>query len=195
MNGKTTVETLLKELEGVLAAYGADAQRWPGDRRAELTAFAASNAEARRLCETAAAVDRLLDAAAGQSEQAPIGLMSRIMSEVQAEHRVAADRAGEGKPVAEVVSIRAARLQPAQAMGDADRAAPADKQPQPSGWASMAMLAASLVLGVLIGGTGQLNGALEQIGLLNGQPAAVESTTVLLSPMLDSEEPIGDDIL
>jgi len=57
------------------------------------------------------------------------------------------------------------------------------------------MLAASLVLGVLIGGTGQLNGALEQIGLLNGQPAAVESTTVLLSPMLDSEEPIGDDIL
>jgi len=204
MNGDKYVQEDLRELECALDAYGADPQRWPEGRRVHLLALISANPEARRMCEEAAALDRLLDASRAKDDVVPLALMTRIMAEVQSgDDERSAKNGGDartGQRSAEIVSIGEvpARRNRVAAENDANTKAAAKLRRMPAGegnWASMAMLAASLVLGIFIGGTGQLDVAFERIGVVSGQPSASEDATAFLVPMLDGDDVVGEDFL
>jgi hypothetical protein len=204
MNGDRYVQKDLRELERALDAYGADPQRWPEERRAHLMALISASSEARCMCDEAAALDRLLDASRAKDEVVPLALMTRIMAEVQSDgDECSAKNGGDartGQRSAEIVTIGevAARRNTSATGSSGNKEGAARLRRLPAGdgnWASMAMLAASLVLGIYIGGTGQLDVAFERIGVVSGQPSASEDATAFLVPMLDGDDVVGEDFL
>ncbi|MCB1509474.1 MAG: hypothetical protein KDJ36_01115 [Hyphomicrobiaceae bacterium] len=188
MNNDATHE-LLATLERTLDAYGAEHARWPAERRAALERLLATNADAQAMLREAAALDRVMLRGRDDLASPPsVALMSRILAAAQNEK----PSRDTGKKAADVVAmparpVEAASRPPNQragfGRGEGWRA-----------WPAVGMLAASLLLGVYIGGTGGLNSALASFTEVAAQSQPLERSNLRL-PGFDSEETTGDELL
>lgn len=193
LDNKNDIGALLKT---TLDAYGANSERWPSAHRAQLIALTQSDpAAASLLCE-ARAVDRLLEASAvARRPDVPLDLVARIMNTATNPvdgqiPQIAAARSTRG---GEVVQLdRKRKLQPG---GDRSVRSALSTFRQFGYWPAAAMLAASLLVGVFIGGTGQLNSTVTQLNALLGDSSSVELAILLPHPVSDGTEQLGDDPL
>lgn len=164
----------LTELEGVLDTFGGDPGRWPASKRERMMGFAASDRDARRLLREAEALDAVLTRAAGP----PVGNTARLADRIAAAaarspqvgaagastdrvHSGAQDHAAAGGKAGVVIAwpVSGSRSgpRPGPQPSSAARVAPPMGSPTPhrdrmtSTWRTAAMMAASLMIGVLVG--------------------------------------------
>lgn len=175
MNTKYSREELLKELAGALDLAGTNPKRWPERSRARLSAFVENDEEAARLYIEAKALDHVL-------ARAPQGMpRPEIEAEiVAAARRLPQDRADSQ---AEVISLN-----------DRLREASAVRGPRfesgRSYWGGAVLLAASLILGVYIGASGEAIPTLRGIEFLasNDAQAGIAFSGSLFEPSELHEE-------
>ena len=156
----TSEASQLAQLANVLEIYGADRTRWPAADRLVLATLLATNAEAKAAFAEALALDRILDAAPRVSGERERALAQRIIA-----------TAGHTTPA----NVVAFKQRPAPARSFFQRPA-------------AALLAASLMLGVFAGTSGNLTPALDfvadAIGLSDDEPELALAN----DPVLNSEE-------
>jgi hypothetical protein len=134
-------------LERLLDIYGADRTRWPARERLRFAGVISEDKTAARMLAEADALDRLLEQAPRASSADVEALKERIMAAaLRAKAPQLAVVAG-GKGPAVKVAARPA-LAARFARGE---------------WRAAAMLAASLVLGVMLGSTGRLDSTFQQV--------------------------------
>lgn len=139
-------EQRLQELNHLLEIYGADCNRWPAADRIRLSSFIAIDPRGKAALAEAAALDRLLDMAPRVSVERERALTHRILVAAAASSTTMLAQAGN------VVAFSSA----------------AKKSPRPflrvqARQAAGALLAASLVLGVFVGTSGQLTSAFDYV--------------------------------
>jgi hypothetical protein len=164
----------LTELESVLDTFGGDPERWPASKRERMMGFAASDKEARRLLREAEALDAVLTRAAGP----PVGNTARLAERIAAAaarsaqggsadagadrlHRGAEDHAAAGGKAGVVIAWprpgsraapHAGPRSAAAAEGAGPSGSPAARRDRlTTNWRTAAMMAASLMIGVLVG--------------------------------------------
>ncbi len=142
-------DRLMERLAEVVAAYGGDSARWPAPDRALLCAFVDADPDAKQLVGHGAAFDRLLDLAAtdavGEGARRA-RLADHLMAHVG---QTAARERTAQHPTPGVIAF------PARSSTPAPRATIArDQHGPPPNWMLGAALAASLVLGVIVGASG-----------------------------------------
>ncbi len=142
-------------LERLLEVYGADRTRWPARERLRFASLVAEDDAARRLLAEATALDSLLDLAPKASAAREHALKERIVAAAlrQAEPRFA-------------VVARSTET------GSPGWRAWARRVPASSGWAAGGLLAASLVVGVLMGSAGTFDTAVQQVAEAAGYSTA-----------------------
>ncbi len=159
-------------LEHLLEVYGADRTRWPARDRLRFASFVSEDESAARLLAEAVALNSLLDLAPRASEDRERALKERIVA--------AALRSGE--PRLAVVA--------GSSMGSA---APARASRMPS-WLNKArsgrewpaaVLAASLVVGVMLGSVGTFESTVQEVAEAAGLATAADTSQLAL----------GDDIV
>ncbi|MGZ5889090.1 MAG: hypothetical protein ACXWJS_00645 [Hyphomicrobium sp.] len=155
-------------LEHLLEVYGADRTRWPARERLRFASLVAEDDGARRLVSEASALDSLLDLAPKASAAREHALKERIVAAAlrQTEPRFA------------VVARSAA---PARAGWRAwTGRVSALRAPASSGWAAGGLLAASLVVGVLLGSAGTFDTAVQQVAEATGYSVTDTSSHLAL---------------
>jgi hypothetical protein len=140
MNTKFSREELLRQLEERLEVSGASLSRWPRDCRARLAAFIETDAKAARLLAEIQALDRVL---ARAPECAVRGALQAKICAAAAKLR----QDGGHAAAAIVVDFRDGSRRSRNGFGSGTIAAR-------SFWGGAALLAASLILGVYIGASG-----------------------------------------
>jgi hypothetical protein len=153
-----------RALERLLEIYGADRTRWPARERLRFASLVAEDETSRRLMAEASALDRLLDVAPKTSADREHVLKERIVA--------AALR--QGHPKFAVVA-RSSSATAASGWRSWARRAPAR-----SGWAAGGLLAASLVVGVMLGSAGTFDTAVQGIADAAGYAAADTSSHLAL---------------
>jgi hypothetical protein len=145
MNSKSMT---MAELERLLEVYGAERARWPAEVRASAALLVAADPAARRLLAETEALDRVLDRAPVPGLPVEVALVARIVAAAQRSPRIVplpgaqpvGKEAGPGKAAPRLAApVGRGRWQPrlpSRQMGAAG------------------VLAASLVMGVLIGNAG-----------------------------------------
>jgi hypothetical protein len=140
----------MAEFARLLDVYGAERTRWPGEARAAAAVLMASDTEARRLVAEAQALDRLLDRAPVPDAAVETALAERIVAAAQRSPRIvrlpSAQQVAEAAPASDAAPREAARL-PVKVVDR--RRWPARLVSREMGAAGL--LAASLVMGVVIG--------------------------------------------
>ena len=160
----------LAALEQALETYGPDRTRWPVDVRHGLSRLIASSAEAQQLVAEAEVFDTLLDRAPVLSAADNAALLERIV----------AAAAQQPRAVHSPVQVPLVRTKPIF-IGR-----------QQHGWAAAA-LAASLVLGVMAGGTQSVGTVSEAFGIaVSGDSASAEQQ---LASTDEAEGLIYEDLL
>lgn len=184
-------------LRQLLEGCGADRTRWPAPDRLRFAALLKHDAQARRILAEAGALDRVLDLAPRVGEQRQRALAERIAAAAAtaAQDGKAADAFGRtsAKPAVEVASERTTG-------GVADLAAARRRAPVRGGqfgrsrpvWHAAGLLAASLVLGVLAGGSGALAPVLQN---LPGLSADADADGLHLARGLDGGLSADEDTL
>ncbi|MFN3745440.1 MAG: hypothetical protein ACK4TL_12110 [Hyphomicrobiaceae bacterium] len=160
-----TSEKRLAELtafENVLDTFGGDPARWPAEKRERLQSLAATDTEAARLLREARALDAVLAHAAGP----PIGdtraLADRIAAAVantapgqsaRAEQQAVGTHPAAGGTSGVVIAWPrgSGEISHATARAAALAGATPQRDRMTGGWRTAALLAASLVAGVLVG--------------------------------------------
>lgn len=145
----------LAEIGRLLDAYGADESRWPVEARGRLEAGRRQQpSEVAGLVAEARAIDALLAAA-------PAPRSSREAERRLADRIVAAALAGEAAPRPRST----AQVIPLQPSGSARvQHAPARAPVRPNRWRNVAaLMAASLLAGIILGGTLRLDPLLEDV--------------------------------
>ena len=139
------------ELQTIVDTLGGDRTRWPAAERLRLAPLIASDERARQIVAEAHALDQLLDLAPTVSDARERALAARILAATR-----------PGMPVASAASsgpLRIGARLPARAMAR---------------WPAGVLLAASLVLGVLVGSNGVATPAVsfiaEALGLADDEP-------------------------
>lgn len=157
--GNTPMSATLEQLEAVLDVCGADPRRWPEPLRSGLLKLVATDAAAERLMHEASALDKVLSQAPGLSAARCAALADRIAAAAAAEPRARQTGAGAavaspsarapvGTPsVGNVVPLRQRRQRPPRGFFERD------------GVLASAALAASLLLGVMLGQSQLLSSA------------------------------------
>jgi len=163
-------------LERLLDIYGADRTRWPARERLRFASVLSEDNAASRMLSEAKALDALLDRASRPSETSVEALKERIMAAALREHP--AQVSVPMRPAASVTSIWSPR-----------RVLPAIA-PRFAEWPAAAVLAASLVLGVMLGSAGTFDATMNRMAQAAGlQSAAPDNSTV------DSAQlALGDEI-
>jgi hypothetical protein len=193
-----TIEKRLAELtafENVLDTFGGNPARWPAEKRERLLSLAATDVKAGRLLREARALDAVLAQAAGPPVGNTRALADRIAAAVANTapgQSARAERQADGShPHAENTSgviIAWPRGSGETSHAAARTAALTGSTPQrdrmTSGWRTAALLAASLVVGVLVGvadlvptdvaqivasATTGADGATQALAFLNGE--------------------------
>lgn len=159
----------LGELQSLLEVHGSDRTRWPAAARLRLASFVASNPLGQAALQEAAALDRLLDMAPRVSIEREQALALRIQ-------RAASDRPRPSQTSQTVVPLRRSVTPNAlSARGLLHHA-------------GAALLAASLVLGIFAGTSGQLvptvDALAEAIGLADDEP----ELALISEPSTNGEE-------
>ncbi len=152
MNTKYSRDDLLTQLEETLNAAGARPSCWPDDRRARLAAFIETDPDAALLFAEAKALDRVL--ACAPKCRLPAGFEADIVS---AALKLPQDRGGGAGTVPGFGNGLRRR-----SAGESGRS----PMPAPSFWGGAALLAASLILGIYIGVSGNAVPTLRNIELL-----------------------------
>jgi len=144
-------------LERLLDIYGADRTRWPARERLRFAGVISEDKTAARMLAEADALDRLLEQAPRASSADVEALKERIMAAaLRAKAPQLAVVAGGKGPAVKVAAARPA-LAARFARGE---------------WRAAAMLAASLVLGVMLGSTGRLDSTFQQVAEVTGLRSA-----------------------
>jgi hypothetical protein len=139
MNTKFSREEMLRQLEERLEVSGASLSRWPKDCRARLAAFIETDAEAARLLAEIRALDRVL-------ARAPeCAVRSALEAEICA--AAAKMRQDGGHAAAAIVDFGNGSRRSRNGIGSGTIVGRAV-------WGGAALLAASLILGVYIGASG-----------------------------------------
>jgi len=153
MSKKSQADEHLQELTSLLDVYGADKGRWPAADRMRVSAAIASDPRAQKLFAQAEAFDRLLDMAPRVTPDRERALAQRIVASV------AADQSRLPlHPPTNVIPLSIARKPAPTAQG------------RPTRQAAAALLAASLVLGIFVGTSGQLSLAMDLVAEAVGLP-------------------------
>ena len=161
-------------LEHLLDVCGADRTRWPARERLRFASFVSEDEEAQRLVAESAALDALLDRAPRASEDREHALKERIVA--------AALRSSETK----LAVVTAGGEAPALArLPSWLRGAPPARVRQRQEWPAAAMLAASLVVGVMLGSAGTFDSTMQRVAEATGVATAAERSQLAL----------GEDIL
>jgi len=160
-------------LERLLEVYGADRTRWPPRERLRFASLLANEPEAQRHVAEAAALDRLLDLAPTASTARERAVSERIMGAAQTQQH-APHRGSEAAPaISNIVKLPAwaRRWQIAGAFS-------LDELP------AVGLLAASLVLGVMLGSAGTLDTTMQDVAEVAGLSSNVTG---------DSQFTLGED--
>ena len=160
----------LGELQTIVDTCGGDRTRWPAAGRLRLAPVIASDKRAREIVAQAHALDRLLDLAPTVPDSRERALASRILAATRPGLPVASGASSASAVArASVPSVLAARTQ-AKAMAR---------------WPAGALLAASLVLGVLVGSSGIATPAVSYIadalGLADEEPELAQLSDVSMN--------------
>ncbi|MHA1573552.1 MAG: hypothetical protein ACTSX8_06120 [Alphaproteobacteria bacterium] len=169
----STRDRQLKELdalERLLDVYGADRTRWPARERLRFASLIADEPEAQRLMAEAVALDRLLDVAPAARKDQEQGLTGRIVAAARGQQHNPLSVSQVSPAVSNIVKLPAwvRRPQIAGAFGASD-------------WPAAGLLAASLVLGVMLGSAGMLDSTMQEVAEVAGLSSSltVESQLML----------------
>ena len=163
-------------LERLLDIYGADRTRWPAHERLRFAGIVGEDKVAARILAEADALDRLLEQAPRASSADVEALKERIMA--------AALRSGA--PQLAVVAGRKAGV--AQPLTAAKRGPAFATRFVRGEWPAAAMLAASLVIGVMLGSTGSLDTTMQQMAEVTGLSTATDNVNTDSSQLALGEE-------
>lgn len=169
----------MAELARLLDAWGGSPERWPLQVRRRIEEIASVEPGAQRLLAEARALDGLLDL--GREARAEItparqsALASRIVAAAMAGERPATNGAAPAGDGGKVVP-----LQPRQR----NLPAPAMR----GQWRAAALMAASLLLGIYLGGAINMAPALQDIADVIGISAEIEPTIVAASEDVSDED-------
>jgi len=163
-------------LERLLDIHGADRTRWPARERLRFASVISDDETAARMLAEASALDMLLDKASRPSEAGIEALKERIMAAALREHAAQLPVAtGSSASVTSIWSRRRSLSAIA---------------PRFAEWPAAAVLAASLVLGVMLGSAGTFESTMSQMAQVAGlQSTASDSTGTFDSAQLA----LGDD--
>ena len=165
------------EFRRALEAHGADRLRWPIEVRAGAAGLLASDPAAARLYAEAEALEMVLDHAPRVAAERMPALVDRIMAAAERTPRVAAVNSGARKPVEASTPVApawpglAGRLKVGRSFG---------------GGGGGAVLAASLVFGLLVGGTGITHPAISALEELTGLSFGAAHTSAALAQLDDA---------
>jgi len=159
-------------LERLLEVYGADRTRWPARERLRFASFIGEDEPAQRLVAEATALDSLLDRAPRASEAREHVLKERIVA--------AALRSADTK-LAVVAGSGAdnATRWPAW-MRPASLASSLGKAPARTEWAVATVMAASLVIGVMLGSAGTFDSTVQEVAEVSGLATAADTAQLAL---------------
>lgn len=158
-------------LERLLDIYGADRTRWPARERLRFASVISDDAQAAKMLAQAQALDRLLDQATPAGNASLEALKGRIMAAALAERPALGGSVGAVQPHgggASVTSLSAVRER---------RAARSSAVTGFGEWPAAAVLAASLVLGVMLGWGGAFTGTMTQMAQVAGLEDARADTS------------------
>jgi hypothetical protein len=164
-------------LERLLAIYGADRTRWPARERLRFASVIAEDTVARRQFDEAAALDRVLDQAPRASEARVEALKARIVTAALASTDKGLVRAGTASPAGgNVIPLtRRPAFKPTFSRAE---------------WPAAALLAASLVLGVMLGSYGTFDTAVQEVAAVTGYSTSTDSSQLALADDIDTS---GDE--
>lgn len=141
-------------LARLLEVHGADRTRWPARERLRFASVIIEDKAAARLLAEAEALDRLLDKAPRPSEAGIDALKERIMAAALRSHEPRLAVVAGSKPAS-------VRTWPAQWRAPELAARVAE-------WPAAAVLAASLVLGVVLGSAGTFDATMQEVAQVAG---------------------------
>jgi hypothetical protein len=154
-------------LERLLAIYGADRTRWPARERLRFASVIAEDAVARRQFDEAAALDRVLDLAPRASEARVEALKSRIVAAALSSSDKGLVRATAPQAGGNVIPLtRRSTFKPTFSRAE---------------WPAAAVLAASLVLGVMLGTYGTFDTAMQEVAAVTGYSSSTDSSQLALA--------------
>jgi hypothetical protein len=159
-------------LERLLEVHGADRTRWPARERLRFASLVSEDEEAQRLLKEAAALDSLLDLAPRAGKDREHALKERIVAAAlkSADTKLAVVAGGlEGNPARWPAWARRPAFAPAFAKARLGGQLPA-----------AALLAASLVVGVLLGSAGTFESTVADVAEATGLAAAGETSQLAL---------------
>lgn len=168
-------------LERLLEVCGADRTRWPARERLRFAGFISEDDEARRLLAEAAALDRLLDLAPSAGKEMEHALKERIVAAAlqSADTRLAVvPRSTDGHATKWTAWAR----RPSLANVPVRNSLPA-----------AALLAASLVVGVLLGSAGTFDSTVQEVAEATGFATAGDSSQLALGEEIVSM--VEEDLL
>src|SRR5262245_52400942 len=144
MTSMSNMSVTLAEFRQLLDVYGADRVRWPVDVRAAAAQLVARDAEARRLLAEAEALDRVLESAPVPALAVEAALAERIVAAAQRSPRIV--KLEDARPVAPGASPVQGAAVPPVATASNRRSWLLRKEAR-----ALGLLAASLVIGVVLG--------------------------------------------
>ena len=172
----STQDRQLKELDGLerlLEVYGADRTRWPARERLRFASLITDEPEAQRLMAEAVALDRLLDVAPAARKDQEQGLTGRIVAAARGQQHNPLRASQVSPAVSNIIKLPAwvRRPQIARAFGASE-------------WPAAGLLAASLVLGVVLGSAGTLDSTMQEVAEVAGLSS---------SPTVESQLTLNED--
>ena len=167
-------------LERLLDIYGADRTRWPARERLRFASVVSEDKAAAQLLAQADALDRLLEQAPRASVADIDALKERIMA--------AALRSGPQLAVVASGQPASGRVMPVQGRRPAFAARFGRGE-----WPAAALLAASLVLGVMLGSAGTFDATMQEMAEVTGLTSAPSDTSQLaLGEEIEGQQPDED---
>ena len=170
-------------LQRLLDTYGADRTRWPARERLRFAGVVGEDKAAARLLAEAVALDRLLDRAPHATQGDLDALKERIMSTAlrgsQPRLKVVASEqlTQDEMPSGNVLQLR----RPSLSRHFAE-------------WPAAAVLAASLVLGVMLGSAGTFTSTMQEMAQATGfSEPATDSSQLALGDYVDGQ--VDEDLL
>ena len=153
MTNKDTQATDREALARLLEIHGADRTRWPARERLRFAGVISEDKTAAKLLAEAEALDRLLDQAPRASAAGIEALKERIVAAALRTHEPQLAVIAGGKKVAVVPHAQRGRRSLTTRFVE---------------WPAAAVLAASLVLGVMLGTTGTVGMAMQEVAQVAG---------------------------
>jgi hypothetical protein len=153
MTSMSKLSMTLAEFEQLLDVYGADRTRWPVEARAGAAQLVTRDVAARRLLAEAEALDRVLQNAPAAAPAAEAALAERIVAAALRSPRMvklppSSEAAASAEPIRAAALPSTGAARPAAGRSSAGRVRLLSREAGAVGF-----LAASLVIGVLIGHT------------------------------------------